>query len=365
MKVIWVSRKKSLGAGLIFLACSTSLVAQAPRCTRVVLTEPEPLWISSAVYVNSLKEIAVVDPLRNNLVLIGQNGTSHLYDPKRLISDKEKMTPGILNSTGPDSFSLSMIDQRLYRLDAELNKVGLEDLAKAATGAQGSIISTYDSVVSGGEFFSFGAVKAADSQIHFGFFQAPIKDPTRVTFLKDFNDVDYYLLGHHYLADLAGEKYAVMMSPNKPVIVHFPHDGPAEVMDVIPENYKRAPKFKTEQNGPNSEVALFKEIEGLTIPVGLYGNQDGNLYLLTREPRAGKTRWRLFRIDPKRRLPTREAELPTTANHLTVLNTPDNWYIFEKGPVQPLGKQQIGSMLTIPSSAIRSLTIPGLCQTMK
>jgi len=151
----------------------------------------------------------------------------------------------------------------------------------------------------------------------------------------------------------------------KPSIFKFPRTGKQRIAQLksFPEEYRRAPKLRTASTGSKSQEAPFKEIEGLTIPVGLYG-QDGLLYLLTRKPRArGGATWLLHKIDPKSDRVLGQSQLPTTAKHLTVVNTGDNWYVFEKGSVQPDGSQKIDSMLIIPNSVIKSLKVPEICSS--
>jgi hypothetical protein len=353
--------RQGLIAILLFVGAFLGVArAESARCTRVHLGAPRPLAINSTVYVESLGKIAVVDRLRNNLMLIDPNGETQLYDPKRLVESAENMVPLYLNALD-QGFALSMIDGRWLRLDRDLKKVEVVDLTKG--DARGSIVSTYDSVSAGKGVFSFGAIQAPDGQIHIGFFRAWSETPSRPELLRDVAETDYYLLGHHYLTALDGDQYALLMSANKPVVLRFARDGTSQSLD-IPERYRRAPELKHMATGPGSEAAMYKEVESLTIPVGLFG-QDGFLYLLTREPGPdGRTRWNLFRIDPKRRQATRGMVLPTTANHLKILNTNRNWYIFEEGSVHGLGQQEIASMLIIPNDAIQSLALPAACRTV-
>ena len=103
----------------------------------------------------------------------------------------------------------------------------------------------------------------------------------------------------------------------------------------------------------------------MSIPVGLYG-RNGLLYLLTREPKTGGgtgTLWQLFPIDPERSEVLAPIALPTNINHLTIVDSPGDWYIFEKGAVEPAGRQLIASMLVIPNSIIRSHSVPAQCRS--
>jgi hypothetical protein len=364
------ARKTVLGLALMTIAVSSQ--AQE-KCYRVDLKPPRPLWITSAAFAEALEKIAVVDPLRNNILLINpETGSVEPYNGKRLVEPGEEMLPAILNREDK-GFVLTMVDQRLYRLDQNLKKVGTTENLKNSSGPRGSIASTYDSVYSGGDFLSIGAVKVAPRKFQYGFFRFPSRVPSEVTFLKD-QGFDYYLLGHKYLTGLGKDFYAILMTPSeKPEIIQFSEDGTQRTLDVIPPPYnEKIVLLKTENDGPISEVSTFQEIEKLTIPVGLYGQaQDGRneglLYLLTREPAGTRTKWNLFQIDPKGSLKTKRLTLPTTANanHLTIVPTNNQWYIFEKGPVLPFGQQQIESLLVIQTSAIKSQSVPSACPTHK
>ena len=287
-----LQRKEMLVLGLMLITCSAQGVAQAQRlstkgCARVLLTNPEPLKISSAAYVDSLDKVAVVDPMRSNILLIDQKGKTQIYDPKRLVNSDKDVFPAILNRMD-QGFALTMTDERLYRLDRNLDKIGVEDITTPGASTQVSILSTYDFVNTGNSFFSFGAIGGADGKMRIGFFRASSTAPASPEFLLDVEETDYYLLWPGYLTGLGRDQYAVLMSPSKPVILRFSPDGSRHTLDVIPDRYKHAPEIKNIATGPSSEAAMYKEIESLTIPVGLFG-QDEFLYLLTREPGQGGT----------------------------------------------------------------------------
>ncbi len=329
------------------------------ECAEVSLSQPQPRWISSASFVKALESIAIIDPVQNQIFLTTARGRSGAA--KLGIQGK----PATISRTST-GFVLSTVDQRLYLLDKLLRPIGSNDLVKASIGSRGTLVSTYQSVVSGSEFFSFGAVKTAANKFRFGFFRVPAETPSNFEFLLDFDDVEYYLLGHQYLASLNGHEYAVLMS-GKASIIEFLPDGSQRNLEVIPDSYRQVNKLETDTSRPHAEEDLFREIEKMSIPVGLYG-QDGFLYLLTRErnpkPRSG-TLWQLFPIDPEHLEVSRPLQIPTTANHLTVVNSEDNWYFIEKGPVQEDGSQDIGKMLIIPNASIRTHAIPAACKKLK
>jgi hypothetical protein len=349
-----------LAMGLSSTLLSPMSWAQAADCDRISIKNPQPQWISSAVEWSG--KIAAADPVRNAILLIGRDGTQ-VYDQKRLGDSAKNMTPSFLNKTA-NGYSVQMADGRILWLDGGLNKIGFNRLDEPVPNSPEKIVSTYYTVSTAANLLSIGAVKEANNRIDYGFFHAPQSNPSRFTFLKEWTDVDYYLLGHKYLTGLGNAEYAVLMASGKPAsIVNLSAGGKAPV-GSIPAPYRNTPKLNNETTGPASQEALFKTIEGFSIPVGLYG-QDNYLYLLTREPgkERGKTVWRLFQIDPASKQEPRGVVLPTDAHHLTVVNSADKWYFIEKGPVLPLGKQEIASMFTIPNSSIRALSVPSTCRT--
>jgi hypothetical protein len=350
---------------LVLVVSSTVGWAQTPPkpssgCAQVHISEPQPLWISSATFVDSLGKVAIVDSLRSDILLIDPRAGRAQSFKKNLVTPAKEMVPAFLNRTD-SGFVLSMVDQRLFWLDKRLNRVGTGDLIKSSAGSHGTIVSAYQSVVSGGDLLAFGAVKTNVGKFRFGFFRVPLKMSSSFEFLRDFDEVDYYLLGHKYLTGLDDQEYVVLMN-DKAVISQFLPGGNERVLNLIPEPYRQIPKLQTDTSAPNSEEALFKEIEGLKIPVGLYG-QNGLLYLLTREPKGdGGTLWQLFPIRPGLLEVLDPIQLPTTAHHLTIVNTAHDWYIFEKGAVQAAAKQSINSMLVIPNALIESHAVPKTCR---
>src|SRR5215203_175430 len=324
-------------------------------CTRSDLSR-QLLWISSATWASNLGRLLVVDPLQNKLILVSSTGKVEFLDDKRLVAKASEMMPALIEyAEKENSIILKMIDDRLFWLDRNMGIRKKSELANASAGAEGRIGSTYDWVAAGDYVLAYGSVKEGGKH-RFGFYRWSLQKIKNFNFVRDFQDVDYYLLGHKYLASLGSDGYFLQMS-SEGQIYRVPADGHgrAIALKAFPEDYKSIPRLRAVSAGPSSDKALFEEIEGLKIPVGLYGGFDGFLYLLTRQPREDrKTLWLLHQIDPRRDQVLGQIELPTSAAHLTIVPGRDNWYVFEKGPVQSASQQRIATMLTIPSSLIRS-----------
>jgi hypothetical protein len=102
-------------------------------------------------------------------------------------------------------------------------------------------------------------------------------------------------------------------------------------------------------------------IERSKMPVGLYG-WEGFLFVLTREPaQGGGTRWMIHKIDPRKDAVVGSSQIPTRANHLTVVPGPKKWAFLEKGRVQDWGRQRNDRVLFVPASRLRGSLSPSLC----
>jgi len=133
-------------------------------------------------------------------------------------------------------------------------------------------------------------------------------------------------------------------------------DEPSHILEIkpdrrflrsFPDGFAVLPALP-ESRGPETMVARFQALAQSKLPVALYGH-GAHLYLLTREPKADKTLWRLHQIDPQRDVLVRSLTLPTTAPHLSLLPGDKEWIVLERGPVLGPGQQKVESMLRIPT----------------
>lgn len=364
---------RSVAAGvlavLFFLSAANGMAQSNAKpeadCYRVRLKGSLPHWISSATWVARSSEIGIVDPLQNSLLFVSSAGEVRPFnrgaDLKQSMKD---FLPATFESTR-QGYVLKMVDPRMYFLDQNLNLVRQGDLSKQSAGAQGKVASLYDWIVAGDYMVAYGSVSLASSERHrFGFFRAPLQNLSSFDFLREYPIGDYYLLGHKYLAGLGDDAYFVLMD-KQASIFQIPADGKGHLreLSVFPAKYRTIPPLATQSTGPSSDEALYREIEGLTIPVGLYG-QDGFLYLLTREPAQNSgTNWYLhkIKIDPKGDQLVGKVKLPTSSHHVTVVPSEGRWFIFERGIVDSIGSQEIPSIVSIATTAVRSLTLPEAC----
>lgn len=98
---------------------------------------------------------------------------------------------------------------------------------------------------------------------------------------------------------------------------------------------------------------LMRRVERSSMPAGLYA-WNGSLYVLARRPEGKFTRWTLTRLSPETGRKLGTVILPTKANHLTVVPGPRHWAFLEKGPIQAGNRQQVETVLFVPSSRFRA-----------
>src|SRR5262249_48191768 len=97
------------------------------------------------------------------------------------------------------------------------------------------------------------------------------------------------------------------------------------------------PSFKTREDF----APLMQAVEGLAMPVGLYGFENF-LYVLSRQPAgSGKTHWSMTKIDPVHDKVVATASIDLAADHVTVVPGKRSWAFIEKGPVKGFGLQDV------------------------
>jgi len=351
--------------GLVIPLLGVAVLATPPvsgrteqECFRANL-EDSPSWISSAAWVGKRSEIIVVDPLRNKLLLYATDGTAKKFPDPRIAHAKY---PSSITRHG-DGFLLQMVENSFLYLDGDLSVTKERKLLNESKGIKGTVGSLYDWTVTGNDLIAYGSVDPVDPQEDFqlGFFRTPLNSPSAIDLLKPYEDGDYYVLGFPYLASTADHGYFLLMDAGEPAIYEISRKVDySRKLSAFPPGYRNAPKLQSDMSGPSSAEALFKEIEGLTIPVGLYGHQ-GMLYVLTRRPLTeDRIEWRLFQINPREDKVSGSVVLPTSSNarHLTIVPSKDMFFIFEKGSVGAFGQQKISTMLALPSSWIVNFSMP-------
>jgi hypothetical protein len=326
--------------------------------------EESPRWISSAAWIEDSSRLLVVDPHRNALLSYDPQGHSTRLPALHL--NGAEVLPATVART-EDGFLLESVEGRFLGLDGQFRAV--REHAPAWKSAAGEHLgSLYQWTVADDKLVGFGTLTRPDRSFERGFIRVPVRLGGKAEMLKAFANEDFYLLsGYSFLASLGDEAYFVLMDKRPAIYRAVPGNQRVEKLNAFPDEYRIRPDFLTRMTGSKSAPAHYAELETFTTPAGLYA-QDGLLYLLTRRPDGkAKTAWWLYQIDPKKDVILGRVQLPTSAAHLTVVPGEASWFVFERGPVVPNPSrvqkiaQEISSLVVIPSSAIRSLSMSGVC----
>jgi hypothetical protein len=343
--------------------------AEASGCYRVSLAR-QPRWVSSATWVEDLKELVVVDPRDDNVLAYKPSGEMASM-PGSLVKIRKEIHPAVIAPDGSSGFLVEGINGELQRLDNGLRPQNPEYPLKYRSPDGIRVGSLYQWKAAGDSIVAYGTLIGRDSRPATGFFYVPLHgSKTPLGMIKSLEDSSYYLLGNSYIATEKEIYYFLAMDKNPSLYRVSPvHGGRAEKLDikqldVLPEEYRTRPDFKTHMTGRNSAAPHFAELETFTVISGLYA-QDGLLYLLARKPSGtDRTSWLLFQIDPKTPKVIGQVTLPTSADFLTVIPSPKKWFLLERGPVSDGQRQEIKSLLVIDKSSVVSLTsMPSDCPT--
>lgn len=347
------------------MALPMSQSADAARdgatCYRVVLDQ-RPHWISAALGESS--QVIVVDSW-------GADGRRLLsYSPRGEATflptvegyGESDFTPVKIAHTDGSGFLLMLADGTTLQLDEQL-RAGDHEMALQERAGDLRLGSMYQFTVAGDTAVAYGALLTAPKDFELGVFRAPLRSVAseKLTMLEPFDDSEFYLIGSQYLTTIGEDAYFVRMS-KRPAIYRVGATGRVVTkLAAFPQEYSVRPDFKTRMTGPKTAKAHFAELETFTVPAGLY-SQGGMLYLLGRKPDPPRgTAWWLYEIDPRSDRIVGRVRLPTSANHVTLAPSETAWYLFERGSVGENQRQEIATMVVLPSSAVAALSLPASC----
>ncbi len=316
---------------------------------RVHELRPEgPGWISSAVWVAARSALLVVDPREDRLLLYTPTG-------ERV---GEMAAPGGLGLSGIEpvdgGFVVKLVGRRTLGLGADLTpdpEGGLE-LERGAAAGLGSLDSW---ALGHGQLVAYGTVLDAEGGgVRSGFLAARVVEgvPSAAHLVLPLAS-EYSGLGWRWVS-LQGTAAYLLVLDETPRVVELAHGGRLRALRAFPAEFRRLPSLGRALVGPAGTEARLRELEGLALPLEIFG-RGGFLYLLTRKPApGGQTEWQLHQIDPGADAVTGAVRLPTSAPHLTLVPGEGTWFVVERGRVGPGGAQEIATLVAVPSAWIES-----------
>ena len=340
----------------------TTQVPAMDSCSIVPLATTNKIrWVGTAVWVEHSAEMLVLDPVTNQILSISPSGvvTTDKRGMALTSQNQETFLPARLEKLDK-GYLLTTLDANAIVIDAAYRaRLASGNMQKNSDGTSTKIGNLTDLLVAGSDLLAYGSIRPeGGSSFSLGFVHAHIQmRPWQVKdaeLLKVSADQKYYLLGHRYIAYATSGIYFLAMREGSATLFKYSPSGHLpKPLKALPVEYSKVPAIKSSFKRPSDATLLFKEIETFRMPVGLYG-QGRYIYLLTRRPLIGQdgTEWRLHQIDPIADRLTGAIKLPTSANHLTVVPAIDAWYFLEKDSVEAPGRQNVRSMIVVPSGWI-------------
>jgi hypothetical protein len=362
-----------LASVLLLVVVAAPAAPAENACTRVAL-DPRPAWLSSLLWLPApLDRILAVDPALNRLLLYGPDGKGSI------VPEPPQQFPALVVRAG-DRILLKLVGRDLVSLDAKTLQdakplSALKEMRVPELGQPLHAIFQW-SGVDKSALLAFGIVDGDNLRggSQTGLFKVSLAG-NAASLLRLVPDWDYYVLGYPYLTSVgttgfflefakAGDRETVKLYEvsSSGALVLIPHGVPNDERSAYRADFSEVKRVSAAMNGPAGAPALYSKLSKMKMITGIYGDaSDGMLYELAREPVENDVpRWWLFRVSPANGGSVLgKVLLPTTAKHVSMVISPGNFYFFERGDAEPLGGQQINTMVTVPSPALRQATDQG------
>jgi hypothetical protein len=347
-------RNQGLALALVCpLLCLLARPASGANCTTETL-QIQPQWLSTLAFNPATDELLIADP-KAELLLVYDSRTGEIARrPVKSLASLTRIDGGFLVET--DGAPKVIRERNTMRLHAA-----------AATARPDETFSLYANwATTGSTFAGFGSLGGVDAArppdprvpqrgFKLGFLRGKVTADSpsfrAVELLYETERNDFYLLGFPYFAATDDGLFVVRMDEEEACISRVAQSGKPGLprLKAFPEGFRTIPPVSSKM----PVVDRFEQIERSTMAAGLYG-QGQYLYLLTREPIGDATQWLLHQILPGESKPRSAVRLPTTASFLSIAVGPREWFLVERSKVRGWGKQDIKTLVRVPTAWISS-----------
>lgn len=330
---------------LLGILLNASLGAQE-ECSRTQFDVP-PRWVYSGASTPSGTDFVLVDVLQKSLLVYDMDGQIVREVTASNFSEGEiAFRPSFIQRVGTQYF-VETVDGVIVTLDEDFHFVEMRDLYRHAFGPnQEQLRGVWSWAYQGSDsFLVVGDAEKEDGSFIYGLFKTKGASLSLLFAIEKGAPRDLYMVGNRYLTDSG-----YFLTVDESLTYYRLLDG--EVRQVVDSRFAR-PNLPP-KSGPGSVVGLFAAIETQTMPTALVGTGD-SLVVLSRAPAGGSTEWSISRLDERAGALTHVLTLPSTADHLLPIRGESYWTFVEKGRVNGLGQQSVGSALFIPTTWIETL----------
>lgn len=351
----------------------------ASECRRVALS-PRPGWVSSGAWMENGTELVVADARSRQVLSFDAQGKGFTARPQKLTRALEDSSPArIIADPAGDLLFAELERERFTVLDSKdafpiyRKNIRAESLVGDASQGTRSLDKLFLWAPVRTDVLAYASIKevapggqeASSSE----FVRFPVEHPDQFQTVVARNrnpSKIFYKLGHPLISSLRDTGYLLFFDNGTPGLYRN-EKGSTELlpMGALDALYPRGggspvlPTFVRPEDFP----AVMRAVERSSMPVGLYGF-DGFLYVLFRSPSGGATKWVMSKIDVDPRVDAIVAsiDIPTRANHLTVVPGPREWAFIEKGPARGHKDQDVNSVLFVPASRIKGTSAGNPCR---
>lgn len=314
-------------------------------------------WISSATAIHD-SGLVMIDVYRRGLYRLFHNGKLRAEDTDLSSSDS---FPWQINRYGRYYLLLaSNLHGVLLNEDFKVLFNGNLTIDNGET--TNGIRSIIDWTVLGDELYGYGSldVPGHEGPLHGVLFRSRIQAPLHLTDIEILTVTSpnegystYYQIPNKYITANNNGVYFLMMAPS-PEVIFFPRHQPNqfEIISFPLEEFSRLKEIKTKVTGPLDGPKLYEETEEIGAVVSVHGKGD-SLYALARRPIGETTSWALLKFETSENKYVGHIDLPTSARHLSVAPGGDVFFAIEKGAVHSYNKQDIDSVIVMPSEWFR------------
>lgn len=353
-------------------ATSGAAGAAGSSC-RFVKLSPRPGWVSSGAWVEAGTELVVADARDRKVLSFDAQGRGFMPQPEKLTRAFQGFSPVRITANSTASHLFVEFDrERFAVLDSRgafpIYRKNLleESVVGQASKESRSLDKLYLWAPVETDLLAYASIKEVfpnrPESWRDGFVRVPVQNPRQFRPLVARNREAsriFYRLGHPLISSLGDTGYLLLLDSGSPDLYRN-RKGSEELesmnaLDEFYKNGKRATPLLPSFIRPEDLPAVMRAVERSSMPVGLYG-WGGSLYTLFRSPSSGGTKWVMVKIDPEADRIVSSFDIPTRANHLTVVPGPKEWAFIEKGPVRGHKDQDVNSVLFVTASRIQTAT---------
>lgn len=342
---------------------------QTEACRRASPTKVPYYTVSGTAVGN---RFYLVDPSRNAVLIYGDGGRFLGTLPHATAGQIDNYFPSSVKERGGD-LVLELANRHLVSLDSLYRPVAETMIApkrelalrRGSKPATESLESMFLYEFAGSDVVACSDIKtvagAGKPEWTSAIVRFPFDHPEefRAFARSDFQRPEWLFcrLGLPLIAAVGDVGFVVLMNDEPGLYRIEPGATGLKLMSDFPADRVRRPSL-LDYSTVEGYAQVMEQVEGVSMPAGIYG-WKGRLFMLYRQvDEAGATRWELLRLDPTTGKILGTTTIASSARHLQIIPGEQRWLILEKDRVQFLGYQPIRDFLLVDAEVFARKLLP-------